>query len=684
MLNKFKHILFFLFALTFIIFLPTENAYGLWDIIGGIEEILSSGGDVILNSIVVVVGFFSGLIIEILMGFGNEILKFALDGVANPDGETSKVVTEGWGIVRNLANSALIIGLVIIAINIILGREEGQAKKTLINFVIVALLINFTPLICGFIIDGSNIIAKAFIGPGLSGNIATRILDTIAGIQNGNSNNPVFLIAGLIVLLFFAFAYFAICLLYSLIFIARTVVLWILIIASPLALATKVFPKSNTVRKFFPSILYWDDWIEMFLQWIVIVIPASLFLYLANVSMEAIIASPVSFSGINSVQDIVQVVATALFSYLVPLIILFVGLFISISSGGQITAPLGDFVNKAKSFAAGYVKEGGKGTVGGYLQQRGKGEGRTKSLGSALTNFNTREEGRAYFDASVDQISSKYGFKNYETRRKESKEKKDFDVEGDNIEAIKKDYDERIKKETDLAKKTSLQNERDKKIEEVATETMAWAEKEISIAETQKDKERVKDLKKKTSLFLLNNNEKLLSTFEKNQNVLVEDVINKMSGSDIVKNVGAASLKKERVARSLGASQIQYVVQRGSTAQQNGMMEGAASINLDNYNKGTKDYNNALQTKSNLYAFMNKKQEKDSRLKTQGSAQLGERQTNIVGRLRNINSSVRTISAKANKTEVDKKDLKSLREEARSLIKEHNANNQTIAGGHYT
>jgi len=293
-------------------------------------------------------------ICEFILGLASQILTWSITaGGIDQTGRESPAVTEGWNLTRGIANSALIIGLVIIAINIILGKEEEQAKKTLINFVIVALLINFTPLICGFLIEGANIIARGFVGEGITNEMSNQFLDGLTSAKN-NTN----LLETLILILFllvFSIISFVIHLLYSLLFLARTVILWILIIVSPIALATKVFPKSNAVKKFFPSILYWDDWYEMFLQWVIIVVPAAIFIHLSNVMIRAsIVTEPIEESD-----NLVDYLMNIGFSFLLPLIFLYVGFMVTISSGGKIAAPIGGLGKKAWAATAG--------AAGGYV-----------------------------------------------------------------------------------------------------------------------------------------------------------------------------------------------------------------------------------------------------------------------------------------------------------------------------
>ena len=343
-------------------------------------------------------------ICEFILGLASQILTWSITaGGIDQTGRESPAVTEGWNLTRGIANSALIIGLVIIAINIILGKEEERAKKTLINFVIIALLINFTPLICGFLIEGANIIARGFVGEGITNEMSNQFLNGLTSAKN-NTN----LLETLILILFllvFSIISFVIHFLYSLLFLARTVILWILIIVSPIALATKVFPKSNAVKKFFPSILYWDDWYEMFLQWVIIVVPAAIFIHLSNIMIRAsIVTEPIEESD-----NLVNYLMNIGFSSLLPLIFLIVGFMVTISSGGEIAAPIGGLGKKAWAATAG--------AAGGYAIGKAKAgvkatgtwakEGTIGTTAALFTGQNPlSKEGRDIGRAKVDKAKA--------------------------------------------------------------------------------------------------------------------------------------------------------------------------------------------------------------------------------------------------------------------------------------
>jgi len=109
--------------------------------------------------ITAVVGFFITVLIKILVSVAqfNHII----------DVETVK---NGWVIVRDLANMFFVLVLLVIAFATILRIESYNAKRLLPKLLIMAILINFSKMIFGLIIDFSQVIMLTFVNSFASGN----------------------------------------------------------------------------------------------------------------------------------------------------------------------------------------------------------------------------------------------------------------------------------------------------------------------------------------------------------------------------------------------------------------------------------------------------------------------------------------------------------------------------------
>ena len=87
---------------------------------------------------------------------------FAEHSLASKAYHNNYAITQGWTISRDIANLFFIFILLFIAISTILQIETYGAKRLLVKFIVVALLINFSLLIVQSIIDASNLLAIEF------------------------------------------------------------------------------------------------------------------------------------------------------------------------------------------------------------------------------------------------------------------------------------------------------------------------------------------------------------------------------------------------------------------------------------------------------------------------------------------------------------------------------------------
>lgn len=87
-------------------------------------------------------------------------LAYSIDS-GSYQGTNNDFVEKGWGVVRDIANVAFIFMLLFMAISHIL-QIGGDIKKGIRNLIIAALLINFSLFFTKVIIDAGNILARAF------------------------------------------------------------------------------------------------------------------------------------------------------------------------------------------------------------------------------------------------------------------------------------------------------------------------------------------------------------------------------------------------------------------------------------------------------------------------------------------------------------------------------------------
>jgi len=289
--------------------------------------------------------FLSGILkIVILIFFGIPLLISALfvgimalilGWIISPDFISLKFtqnafVDIGLSITRNFANMGFIIFLVAIALATALRIEEYKAKKTLITLILIALLVNFSPVLCGFIIDASNIVMDFFLHniTGLLG-FYNFVMGAAQALWNlivtSSFNLWANISAAMQIIIMIVFNFFAgfIFILFSALFIMRYIMLWILVILSPIAFVSYILPITRRGQ----SLLSWRKWWEQLIAWSIIGIIAAFFLYLGFTMIAMINANPRQFiclpgdqncgpGGLGLMNNILP--------YLIPLVLLWI------------------------------------------------------------------------------------------------------------------------------------------------------------------------------------------------------------------------------------------------------------------------------------------------------------------------------------------------------------------------
>ncbi len=226
---------------------------------------------------------------------GNFItLSYTNAGILSTDPRFNQFVSMGWELTRGLTNIIFVIAMVAIGLGTALGRAEYQAKKALPVLIIIAILINFTPVLLGLVIDASNIVMNYFLsavgGFGFFANNMGAVVNSFSTAL-GKFFDPsaqLNLVIGLLVMIVFSILSGIVFFLFSLLFIGRYIALWLLVILSPFALACYILPATKK---------YYTQWLEQLTQWCIIGITGGFFLYLASKMIE--ITSKVSGSAMK-------------------------------------------------------------------------------------------------------------------------------------------------------------------------------------------------------------------------------------------------------------------------------------------------------------------------------------------------------------------------------------------------
>ena len=183
-----------------------------------------------------------------------------------------QIVELGWSMVRDVANMFFVVILLVIAFATILGIDSYEMKSTLPKLLLMAILINFSKLICGIILDAAHVFTVTFvnaISAAAGGNFvnAMRLDDLWTKVaeesaQSGSEGktkdelNSGYLLAGIMSLFMAGTALLAIGA-YAVVMLFRIVVLWVLIILSPIAYIAAVLPKTKSFA---------NEWWSKFIQ----------------------------------------------------------------------------------------------------------------------------------------------------------------------------------------------------------------------------------------------------------------------------------------------------------------------------------------------------------------------------------------------------------------------------------
>jgi len=192
------------------------------------------------------------------------------------------MVSVGFNFTRDLANMSFILILAWVGFATILRLETYEIKKLLPKLIIIALLINFIPIITGVILDLASIVTQIFADKSNDvGLYMWELLPAQEIIQTGNFAelfDPTqgamigMAVTSLMGIAFNLIAFFMLEL-YAIIFIVRIVAIWILIVLAPLAWLGYIIPEAKKL---------WDMWWKQFIQWAIIGVPLTFFLYLST------------------------------------------------------------------------------------------------------------------------------------------------------------------------------------------------------------------------------------------------------------------------------------------------------------------------------------------------------------------------------------------------------------------
>ncbi|MFA7601053.1 MAG: hypothetical protein WCY43_02370, partial [Patescibacteria group bacterium] len=165
-----------------------------------------------------------------------------------------------WTLVRDLCNMFFILILLIIAFATILRVEQYNLKTWLPKLVLMAVLINFSKLICGVFIDVTQVIMLTFVNGFknlAAGNLTSmlNVTEILSFSQSNSKDVTGWTILGSIILaLIFSIVSVVVILTMLVMLAMRIIMIWIYVVLSPLAYLLASFPQGQSYSQ-----RWWTD-----------------------------------------------------------------------------------------------------------------------------------------------------------------------------------------------------------------------------------------------------------------------------------------------------------------------------------------------------------------------------------------------------------------------------------------
>lgn len=203
----------------------------------------------ILYPIIWVMGKLAVLLLQILIGVAqyNDFIG-------------SSAVTYGWILVRDLCNMFFVLILLVIAFATILRIESYNLKTWLPKLIIMAILINFSKMICGVFIDFAQVIMLTFVNAfkDIAGANLTEMLGLTKILEFNDTETDAIdgwsILGSIILGLIFIIISVVVILVMLMMLVIRMIMIWIYVVLSPLAYLLASFPQGQSYSQ-----RWWSD-----------------------------------------------------------------------------------------------------------------------------------------------------------------------------------------------------------------------------------------------------------------------------------------------------------------------------------------------------------------------------------------------------------------------------------------
>ena len=211
-----------------------------------------------------VIGFLLGILQELIYVLFYFFVAPLIQGMLSIRTYTDTfvaVIYPGWEIVRNLCNIIFIVALIAIAMGTLLRVEAYKSKQVLVQLIMAALLVNFSLVIAQAILGVADTIQNQFLPNNVEviRSLGKDLMVSYRSIIYGNdslSGNFAGIIRHIIFVILSAGSLAVFMALAAFLFI-RIVMLWVLLMISPIAYAAGALPSTSHYRQ-----EWWQNFIK--------------------------------------------------------------------------------------------------------------------------------------------------------------------------------------------------------------------------------------------------------------------------------------------------------------------------------------------------------------------------------------------------------------------------------------
>jgi len=215
-------------------------------------------------------------------------------------------VTQGWIIVRDICNNFFIVVLLVIAVGTALGVPNYHYKNLLPKLLVMAVLINFSKMFAGIMIDFAQVVMLSFANPLAEADGQAIILAAmnlpaaynagdIAISMTGKEYNIFNVLVAMLFALIVSVVALVVIVVIMIVLVYRIVMLWFLVILSPAAFFLSTFPKGQQ---------YSGQWWSMMAKYLVVGPVMVFFLYLSLFTMANIVDKRDSIAAMSDETEV--------------------------------------------------------------------------------------------------------------------------------------------------------------------------------------------------------------------------------------------------------------------------------------------------------------------------------------------------------------------------------------------